>query len=95
MKIALGQAKENARLGLRPIQVCGRQSTAQYHVAVTPVLDPANVLLARLVLRLPGQSQAKPGTAQQAEYDGATDFMAPRPETKDVRYSALSRLMEF
>ncbi len=52
MKIALGQAKQNARLGQCLIQVGGRQSAAQDHVAITPILNPANMLLARLVLRL-------------------------------------------
>ncbi len=51
MKIALGQAKQNARLRLCLVQVSGRQSAAQYHVAITPILNPANMLLARLVLR--------------------------------------------
>jgi hypothetical protein len=57
--------KKNAGLNSCPVQVGARQSTAQNHVVITPVQHPANMLLAWLVLGLPGQTQAKRKYAKQ------------------------------
>lgn len=65
-KIALDQTVKNSRFYLRPIQVGGRQSATEGYVVIAPIEDAANVLLRRLVLRLPVNK--KTGYKRQAQH---------------------------